>query len=756
MVKSEDFVVWLQEVDRDDAHSVGVKSAHLGEMILSDFAVPEGLAITTNSYHSFLKANKLNEKIRHLIGTINFNNVDSIHQVSRHIRTIIERSPIPQEITKEIFSAYAQMMKKHDSAFVAIRSSIPHESIQRNTQTLNTQTFLNIKGEAAVVDTIRKIWASLFLPQAISHRNNAKVDQLRMGMGILVQKMVQSEVSGTAYSIDPLTYNKQRIIIEAFYGLSEYVSRTKIPTDHYEIDKNDFKITDKKIAPQNMRLIFKKGENVRERVPDRIQNSQKLSDQNVEKLSKMVREIENHYYFPQSIEWAYEKGKLYVLATRPLTTIQKPELKSPITAKVSAPNAPLLLGQVAYRGIVVGKVKIIHSLKDLLKTNSDDILVTSFTTPEYIPFMKRVAGLVVENSGNSSHAAVFAREFQIPTIIGAIGATKRLSEGSVVTLHGGKGEVYAGSIVTKYPDEKTSFFPKTATQVFINISDPENAREIAAMPIDGVGMFKGEHVFAKIGVHPKKLLEKKRERYVIERIAEHLEKVCAAFYPRPVFYRSADLTTDEYRDLVGGAPYEPKEVNPQLGFRGANRSIRNPKVFSLELAAIKHIREKKGFTNLHLMLPFVRTVYELREMKKIIRSHDLRRSSLFKLFMMIEVPSNVILIEKFINEGIDGISINSNSLTKFTLGIDRGNEEMLREFNPRDNALMWMYERVIDAAKAHKIESLFNGAAVTEFPNLVQRLVEMGIGSVSVFPHATSHTREIIQKTEYDIIQRNG
>ncbi len=330
-------------------------------------------------------------------------------------------------------------------------------------------------------------------------------------------------------------------------------------------------------------------------------------------------------------------------------------------------------------------------------------------------------------------------------------------ENQIVTVDGGKGEVYRGSVAIKSAEEsKGSENLKTATSLMVNISEPEIAKTVASLPVDGVGLLRAEFMIAQIGIHPKKLIEDKREKIFVEKLSESLEKICSAFYPRPVLYRATDFKTNEYRNLVGGKQYEPVESNPMLGYRGAYRYMTDPGVFNLELQAIKNVREKKEFTNLNLMLPFVRTVNELRQVKSIIYNSGLRRSTLFKLYMMVEIPSNVILIDDFIEEGIDGVSIGSNDLTMLMLGIDRDNEEVAREFDERDKALLWAYEKVIKSANKHKISVGICGQAPSSFPDLVQKLVDFGITSISVSPDAVHHTREIIYRAEHNIIKRNG
>jgi len=761
MVVSSDIVVWLKDIDKDDTHFVGGKNANLGEMIRAGFPVPEGFAITATAYYKFLKENQLDEKIKHLLGTVNYNDTDSIAQVSFHIKKIIKSAVIPQEIVKEIFSIYTKMSVKYDASYVAIRSSATSEDSKNASFAGQQETYLNVKGEAAVIDTVRQAWASLFEARAIFYRHNAKMDQVKTGISLVVQKMVQSDTSGVMFTIDPITNNKNRIVIEAIYGLGEYIVQGRVTPDHYEVDKGDYKIVAKNIVGQTIKLIYKKGENVREFVSEKIRDKQKIEDAHIVTLAKIAKKIEEHYYFPQDIEWAIEKDKVYIVQTRPVTTITS---KAKAETKTLGPQIeysskihPIVVGDPACPGIGIGRVRIVKSIKDIGKVEQGDILVADMTNPDYVPAMKKAAGIITERGGRTSHAAIVSREFGIPAIVGAAGATRRLSDNQIVTVNGGKGEVYLGSVAIKVDeDQPSSKILKTATNLLVNISEPEIANRVAALPVDGVGLLRAEFMIAQIGVHPKKLIEDRREKVFIDALSESLEKICSAFYPRPVLYRATDFKTNEYRNLTGGKLYEPEESNPMLGYRGVYRYISDPRVFSLELQAIKNVREKKEYTNLNLMLPFVRTVNELRQVKSVIFAHGLRRSGSFKLYMMVEIPSNVILIDEFIEEGLDGVSIGSNDLTMLTLGIDRDNEEVAREFNERDKALLWSYERVIKSANKHNIKSGICGQAPSNFPDLVQNLVNLGISSISVTPDAISHTREMIYKSELNLINKNG
>lgn len=763
MVKSDDFVVELKLLDKDDTPYVGGKNANLGEMIQAGFPVPGGFAVTAHAYFYFLKKNGLDVKIKHLLATLNKDNTESLAQVSSHIRKLIASSDIPEEIVSAVFKEYRKISGNHD-VLVAIRSSATSEDSKDASFAGQNETFLNIEGESSVVASIRLAWASLFEARSVYYREENKIPHLKTGIAVVVQRMVESESSGIMFTIDPVTNDKKRIVIESIFGLGEYIVQGRITPDHYEVEKETLEIVSKKVVKQSV-LLKKFGPNNKERkVPLFSRSRQKITDEDIQNLAKIGKDIEKHYYFPQDIEWAKEKGKLYIVQTRPITTtgaktqaIQKEHQDfsdAMARSHKSIKNAdPILIGDPASPGVGIGRVKILTSPKEIGKIEPGDILVAPYTNPDYVPAMKKSAAILTEHGGRTSHAAIVSREFGIPAVVGIPQVTKKLKDGQIITVNGSKGEIYEGSVLIQEKKEEEDLHLKTATKVYVNLAEPELAEKIAARNVDGVGLLRAEFMIAQIGIHPKKLIKEKKEKIFIEKMVEDLETFCKAFYPRPVLYRATDFKTNEYRNLTGGREFEPEEPNPMLGFRGAYRYITDAKVFELELAAIKYVREKKGYNNLNLMVPFVRTVHELEEVKKIITNAGLRRTHTFKLFMMVEIPSNVILIDKFIETGIDGVSIGSNDLTMLTLGTDRDNSEVASEYDEQNEAVLWSLERVIKACNANHIPVSICGQAPSSYPALVRKLVEWGVTSVSVSPDAIDTTRRAIYEVEMKILK---
>ena len=436
---------------------------------------------------------------------------------------------------------------------------------------------------------------------------------------------------------------------------------------------------------------------------------------------------------------------------------QKPKTLKRKKHAVLKQSTLLLTGDPASPGIASGPVKVILSAKEIGKILAGDILVAPQTNPDYVPAMKKAVAIVTDSGGRTSHAAIVSRELGIPAVVGSEKATKVLKNGNTVTVDGTKGEVHKGGFMqsvahTTGITDKASFI-KTATKLYVNLAEPELAEMVAQRNVDGVGLLRAEFMMAGIGTHPKKLIHDGKKNIFIDKLSQDLSMFCKAFEPRPVVYRASDFKTNEYRNLIGGKDYEPIEPNPMLGYRGAFRYIHDPQVFELEIEAIKRVRNKMGLKNLWLMIPFVRTVEELKDIKTILVKNKLERTPTFKLWMMVEIPSNVILLDKFIEVGIDGISIGTNDLTMLLLGTDRDNDEVAPEFNEQNDAVLWALEKVVKTAQKYNITASVCGQAVSTYSDLVRNLVKWGVTSLSVSPDTIDNTRKIIYEAERDLLK---
>lgn len=753
MPKDNSSILWFSDVDKEDIPVVGGKGANLGEMTRAGFPVPNGFIVTAQAYFKFLKDNNLTTKINHLLGTINFDHSDSIQQVSVHIKKLIMHEPMSDELVQEIFKAYTHLSGPLSQALVAVRSSATAEDLPGASFAGQQETFLNVQGDSNLVLKIREAWASLFEGRAIFYRHEQKFDHFRVGIAIVVQKMIESEKSGIMFTLDPVTNDKSKIVIEAIYGLGEMIVQGAVTPDHYEVSKSDLKIIQKQIKLQKSKLVKVKGDNKELKVTEKDGKKQKISDNIILELAALGKKLERHYYFPQDIEWSVSGNTCYIVQTRPITTLATQQTS---THDEETKHMPLLTkGAPASPGIASGPVKIIRTMHDLSKMMPGDVMVAPQTNPDFVPGMKKAVAIVTDSGGRTSHAAIVSRELGIPAVVGTENATELLKNNMVVTVNGALGEVYKGGL-TKSGSIAPVVIAKdtiqTATKVYVNLAQPDLAEKVAAQHVDGIGLLRAEFIMANIGTHPKKLIHDGKKDVFIHALADSLEKFCRAFNPRPVIYRASDFKTNEYRGLIGGKEYEPVEPNPMLGYRGAFRYIHDPEVFQLELEAIKIVRNKLDLKNLSLMIPFVRTVRELSEVKKILAKNDLHRSPTFKLWMMVEIPSNIILLDKFIEEGIDGISIGSNDLTMLILGTDRDNSEVAQEYDEQNDAVLWALEKAITTARKHHITASICGQAPSLYPKLVEKLVQWGVTSVSVSPDAITTVRKSIAEYEKKLL----
>ncbi len=750
----------FSELSKSDIPIAGGKGANLGEMFNNDIPVPDGFVVTSNAYYKFIKENKLMDLIKKELEGIDIENSKLLQSVAQKIQEAIKNAPMPEEIRSEIKSSYHFLSGNADKQ-VAVRSSATAEDLPDASFAGQQETFLNIVGSANVVEATQKCWASLFGARTIYYRTRQKFDHFKVGIAVPIQLMIQSEVSGIMFTVNPLTNNDEEISIEAAYGLGETVVSGTITPDQYILDKKGLKIKKKHIVTQTWQLT-KAG---RVAISRDYQNVQKLSDKQATELAQIGLKLEKHYNHPQDIEWGLYKGKLYIVQTRPITTLDndaknnKREIET--NKKMDIPLKDIILdGSPASPGYVSGKVRIIHSASEINKVLAGEILVTEMTNPDFVPAMRKASAIVTDQGGATSHAAIVSRELGIPAVVGTEFATKMLKTGEVITVNGYQGKIYSGNYLEHlksldlekdYSEYKDT---KTATKVYINLGEPEKAKEISRMGVDGVGLLRAEFMMAEIGKHPKKFIEEGKQELFIQKLVDGLTVFAKEFNPRPIIYRANDFKTNEYRALTGGDKYEAEEANPLIGYRGVSRYVDNEDVFALEIEAIKRVRNKLGYKNLQLMLPFIRTVDELNQVKRILSGHGLTRKGSFELYIMVEVPSAVILLDEFIDSGIDGVSIGSNDLTMLILGLDRDNAKVAHIYDERNPAVLWALEKIITTCKKRDIKVSICGQAPTRYPELTRKFVEWGISSVSVSPDVAYLTRKIVAESEMAVIRK--
>lgn len=767
-------IKWFSELKKEDVGIVGGKGANLGEMSSAGFPIPLGFVVTADAYREFLEHNKIAQPIKGMLDMLDANSASDLNRASETIKKMIVGGEIPRHIEGSIIQAYERLCRARNAdVFVAVRSSATAEDIPQASFAGQQASFLNVKGAEDVVSKVKECWASLFEPRAIFYRVQKGFKHMDVAIAVVVQEMVNAEKSGVAFSVDPLTGDEDTIVVEAAFGLGEVVVGGLVTPDTYRVRKSSLSLLEKRIGAQEFMIIRnEQGKNEREFLSKESGGRQKLRDEEILALSAIVKDIEEHYQFPQDIEWAIEKGNIFIVQSRPITTLarkaepkqeERKETKEKEEVEFEKPSkkeeAPasqqeiILRGLAASPGFATGPVNVLKSHAEIGKIASGDVLVAKMTSPDYVPAMKKACAIITDEGGMTSHAAIVSRELGIPCIVGTGNATTLLGEGAVVTVDGTKGLVYKGKKVG-VEEEKVAFSGRviTGTKIYVNVTDPEIAEKVARMDVDGVGLLRAEFMIASMGKHPQQFVEQGRQDEFIENLSSSLRRIAAAFYPRPVVYRANDFKSNEYKNLEGGDKYETDEENPMMGYRGAFRYIEDPSIFSMELKAIKKVRDDYKLKNLWLMIPFVRTLKELRDIKEIIARHGLKRDNDFKLWIMVEVPSTVFLIDKFCEEGIDGISIGTNDLTQLVLGISRDNARLARDFDERNEAVLRAIEQVVKCTKRYGVTSSLCGQAPSVYPEFAAQLVGFGITSISVNPDAVERTRAIVASAEMKLL----
>lgn len=744
---------FFKDIDKHDLPLVGGKGANLGEMTQAGFPVPNGFAVTVEAYDVFLQETGITDQIHAFLKDLDVNDSKALDTAAKGIQKVISSGKVPESVKNDVVRSYKKLSGKFRKELVAVRSSATAEDLPGASFAGQQATFLNIKGENNLLVAVRDCWASLFTARAIFYREQNKIAHEKVKISVIVQKMVQSDVSGVMFSVDPVTSDKDRIIVEAVWGLGELIVQGSVVPDHYVVQKDTFALLSKEISDQSIMLTKKEGKTEERPVPANRKNIQKISNEEVIKLAKIAQGLQEHYYFPQDIEWAKEGNKLYITQTRPITTLNNKAnmVKSGKNEDYKTASAPILTGSSASPGIGTGHVKVLKSPKELSKVTQGDVLVAEMTSPDYVPAMKKASAIVTDRGGMTSHAAIVSRELGIPCVVGTTEATKKLNDGDVITVDGSKGQIFRGSMVIKedlVPDTKL-YSGKTATKLYVNLAEVDLAKKVAKEDVEGVGLLRAEFMIAGIGIHPKEAIKNKTQADFVDKLANDMTTFVKAFYPRPVVYRATDFKTNEYRSLTGGKSWEPEESNPMLGYRGAYRYISSPEVFNLELQAIKRVREK--YDNLWLEIPFVRSPEELARVRRIVASEGLFEQSSFQFWLMVEIPINVILIEDFLKVGVDGISFGSNDLTMLITGTDRDNEQVADSFDERSPAVSWAFKRVIKACNKHGVSSSICGQAPSTYDDLVHELVNYGITSISVNPDAIHRVRSVIHDAELNL-----
>ncbi len=782
MPGNDKLVVWIDEVRAKDTLLVGGKGANLGEMTAAGVPVPPGFIVTSIAYKKFLDETGIWKKIKELLDKLDVNNTEELEKTSKTIRRMIETQKMPEYIEEEIRKYYRELSKKLgiENPLVAVRSSATAEDMPEASFAGQQETYLNVSGEDEVVEKVKKCWSSLFTPRAIFYRVQHGISHEKALMAVVVQKMVNAKSAGVMFTLHPATGDPNVIVIESSWGLGEAVVGGMVTPDEFIVDKKTLKILEKKINYKKIAVVYdpKEKKNKVIELPPEKAKAPSLTDEEVVKLAEYGLKIEKHYNHAMDIEWAIDKDlkfpdNVFIVQARYETVWSARKAKPKEEAKaVSIEKAKVLVrGLPASPGIAVGVAKVIldpHS-EEAMKFKKGEILVTRMTDPDWVPLMKKAAAIVTDEGGITSHAAIVSRELGIPCIVGTGNATKVIKTGMVVTVDATRGVVYEGRVELgkKKEEEKAvvmprikealrDLYPVTATKIYMNLGEPEAIDKYLDLPFDGIGLMRIEFIIGEwIGYHPLYLIDSGKPQVFVDKLAEGIAKVASAIYPRPVVVRFSDFKSNEYRRLKGGEKYEPEERNPMIGWRGASRYIHPAyeRGFRLEVQAIRKVREEMGLKNVWVMIPFVRTTWEVERVLKIMEEEGLKRSRDFKVWIMAEVPSVALLIEEFAKL-VDGFSIGSNDLTQLVLGVDR-DSQLLAEagyFDERDPAVLKAIEMIIKGAHKYGRTVSICGQAPSYYPEIVEFLVKLGIDSISVNPDAVIRTRRLVASIERKVM----
>lgn len=763
----------IDELGVHDIQIAGGKAANLGELTSAGFNVPPGFVLTTAAYDYFIEQKGLSRKVDKALEAVDVADDRSLQDASSSIRTAFEKIEIPLDLKDEVLREYKKLFKDHhERRFVAVRSSATAEDLPTASFAGQQDTFLNVSSPEDLLDKVRKCWSSLFTPRAIAYRSSKGFDRMKVKLAVVVQRMISSEVSGIMFTVDPNS-ELPHIIIEAGYGLGEAMVGGKVTPDTYVVDKFHRKIINKRIAKQTWKLVRgKKGDSVREDVGVELAARQKIMDEQIMALADIGNQIELHYDKPMDIEWCIENGEIFVVQARPVTTlssnskIEKTNEVGGKDVKIEQPAEPgmrkvLVRGLAASPGTARGTVRTLGEGMSLDVVKKGDVLVTVMTSPDMVPAMTRAAAVVTDEGGMTCHAAIVARELGIPCIVGASNATKILTQGMLITVDGKMGVVYEGAdevaTITGPSNEVVmKSVPVTGTKILVNIGVPHKAEEYAKLPVSGVGLMRIEFLFTShVKEHPLALMEQGRSKELVDKLAEGIAIVGRAFYPRPVILRTSDFKTNEYREMKGGEKFEPHESNPMIGWRGCSRYVSEQyrEAFKLELVAVKKVREEMGLKNIWVMLPFVRTVDELRRITAMMNEVGLEKGRDFKLYLMAEVPCNIFMADEFADH-CDGFSIGSNDLTQLIMGADRDSDILgkMGYFDERNEAIKRAIEHlIVTAHKKGKVVSIC-GQAPSVYPEFAEFLVRSGIDSISLNPDTVISTIGLIASVEQKIM----
>ncbi len=779
--KEKELILWFEDVRNTDVPLVGGKNASLGEMINAGLPVPPGFAVTAYSYEKYIQEKSIAEKIYEIISetVTDLNDPKQYDTASKKIRELIEKTPMPKQIETAVRTAYKELNQRLEleDTFVAVRSSATAEDLPDASFAGQQETYLNVKGADDLIDKVRKCWSSLFTPRAIFYRNEKGFPHEKVFISVGVQKMVNSGCAGVMFTINPVTGNRDEIVIEGNYGLGETVVSGVVNPDDFVIDKITNTIKERRIARKTIEYIRDPitGKTVHLEVPAEKQKITCMEDRELLTLAELANRIEAHYHKPMDIEWAIDQDlsypqNMFIVQARPETVFGTKAMEAPKMEESKHEQLKVIVRGISAgrRGYGIGKATVVLNPDDAHRDmKKGDILVTGMTDPDFVPFMKMASAIVTDKGGITSHAAIVSRELNIPCVVGTEIGTQVMKTGQDYTVDSRNGVIYEGIMEQALqPAADTNGSgavmqiadsgPVTGTKIYMNLGTPEMIEQYKNLPFEGIGLMRTEFILASaIGQHPMAFVDAGQSQQFVDKLAEGVATVARAIQPKPVVVRLSDFKTNEYRGLKGGEKYEIVEENPMLGWRGCSRYISKwyIQAFRLECQAIKKCRTEWGLKNVYVMLPMVRTLWEAKKVLEIMKEEGLERSRDFKVWFMAETPSIGIMADEF-SKLVDGFSIGSNDMTQGVLMIDRDSERLgqMGYFDERDPAVKRIIAHLIKAAHENGCTVSICGEGPSNLPDFAEFLVRVGIDSISVNNDTVITTRKNVAAIEQKII----
>jgi len=758
-------IAWFKDISKDNGELVGGKGANLGEMYSNHFPIPNGFVVTSDAYKRFLDATNIQPKINQILKTLDIEDSAQLKASADKIQNLVLASEMPVEIKSDIKKSYENLninidlvnvppktkefiQAGRDFPFVAVRSSATAEDLPEFSFAGQQATYLNVKNTEHVIQAVHQCWASLYTARAIYYRVKNKFVHEKVFIAVVIQKMVDSDKAGVMFSINPTTNNEKEIIIEAGFGFGDSIVSGAISPDKYVVDKDTMQITD--IQVNNKEFMFYRDRQTG-RTNKRVLSlekakSQVLNESEIKRLALLAKKSERHYDHPQDMEFAIDGGTIYLVQTRAITTQKK--IAAVVTEEIDMDGVEeILTGIAASPGVGKGKVKIVKDINELNKIEKGDVLVAKMTNPDYVAAMERASAIVTDEGGTTAHAAIVSREMGIPAVVGTQKATEVLKDNMMITVDGTNGKIYSGEKDIKIVEEKLpEVQEKTVTKIKTILDLPDYADKAVISGADGVGLLRAEFMILKDRIHPAYLIEHGRRDELINNLVSGLTKIASAFKDKPVWYRTLDAPTDEFRHLQGGEG-EPKEDNPMMGWRSIRRDLDQPDLLRAQLEAIKKVRSE-GYENIGVMIPLVTHVEQIRLVKAMLKEMEMED---VEFGIMVETPASVQLIEEFCKEGINFASIGSNDLTQFTLAVDRNNAKIQKLYDAMHPAVLKSIRYVIRTCKRNKVKVSLCGQAGSD-PEMAKFLVGVGIDSIAVNMDAVARVRHAVAEKEKKLL----